>query len=218
MKNNRPNDSTDRARSCSRTRRYLSAFLDGEVDAARGAAIREHLLACPKCVGRLEELIQVAGAMHDLLGRTPPLDSHPARFSGIVRRLEEQRRQRLGHVLEGVLAIRLARELGSGLPPSGPRVSRVEQKLLRQARSLARELAALNPVGEKLALARLDRWLQNGSVEELRDSGLLRDPPPRRAEPLDSRSREEILRWVRQTLRRFREQFRDEQDPTRCPD
>ena len=220
-------------RRCSLTRRFLSAFLDGEVSRERAGSIQRHLAACALCASHLEELINVAAVSHDLVGGGSPTRfvAQPDRFAGIVRRLADSRRFRLGRVLRTVLASRILRSLEFGSAHGLRGALLAEKRLLQQARLLARELAALNPTGERLALVRLERWLQSSSDEELRNSGWIQESPPPLPEASDPAGRTRVLRWARRALREFREvpqvpqsdpQFEEDDQgrpsPTACSD
>jgi len=49
---------------CSRIKRKLSAFLDGETSEAENRFIAEHLKSCERCHKELEELSQVSGVLN----------------------------------------------------------------------------------------------------------------------------------------------------------
>lgn len=51
---------------------HLSAYLDGELSDAERERFRAHLLACPECARRLEELAAVDGAFRELPEAAPP--------------------------------------------------------------------------------------------------------------------------------------------------
>lgn len=204
----------NRPRNCVTTRRSLSVFLDGEVGSGLSGLIRRHLGSCAGCAYRLEELVNVAAASHNLVGEgfRAALADAPCRFSGIVRRLSENRRTRLLRVLRSVLAFRILRSVGGkcvGLAQAGQRASLAEDRLLEQARTLARELATLDPVGEKLTLVLLERWLKGGCYDDLRKLGLLDTPPPPLRSANDPEGRARVLRWARRALREFRKTGRD---------
>lgn len=71
----------------------LSAYCDGEVDAAEAERIEAHLESCEKCSLTLEELSHIRQLVH-LLGRQPA----PERFAGrVVRRVRRRTRGRFFH-------------------------------------------------------------------------------------------------------------------------
>src|SRR5438477_5041047 len=59
----------------------LPAYLDGELDAARGRAFEDHLAACPDCTHELAALRDLRDALQDESMRHRP----PASLEGRVR-------------------------------------------------------------------------------------------------------------------------------------
>lgn len=79
----------------------LSAYLDGEVEAADRAVIESHLAQCAECAGLLAELRGIASAMAAL--------TLPGDMTALLRRVHERvdlkARRRLEHLAEGLMAL-----------------------------------------------------------------------------------------------------------------
>ncbi|MBI5502138.1 MAG: zf-HC2 domain-containing protein [Deltaproteobacteria bacterium] len=73
---------------CWSARRRLSAYIDGELPAARRERLVRHLAGCPACAAREREL---RGAWDDLGALRVP-DEAPDLWSGVLERLAEPRR------------------------------------------------------------------------------------------------------------------------------
>ena len=67
----------------------LSAWLDGELDVAREAAVRAHADACPRCTARLTALRSVDDALRGLASARP----QPRLASRMAERLAAERRR-----------------------------------------------------------------------------------------------------------------------------
>ena len=69
--------------TCDDVRRRLTAYLDGELDATGGSAVRGHLRGCAACRAAAGD----EAALRDGLRALPPLDPPASLWAGVQRRL-----------------------------------------------------------------------------------------------------------------------------------
>jgi hypothetical protein len=86
--------------TCDDTRRRLTAYLDGDLDADGGTLVRVHLRGCPAC----RQVASDEAALRDGLRALPSLDPPPSLWAGVQARLAaaeeaEARRPRWRRVL-----------------------------------------------------------------------------------------------------------------------
>ncbi len=76
---------------CSRIKRKLSAFLDGETSEVENQLISEHLKSCARCQNELEELSQVS----DILDVMDEVEVSPFFTTRLKQRIVDQRARRV---------------------------------------------------------------------------------------------------------------------------
>ncbi len=69
--------------TCEDIRRQLTPYLDGELDATRGSAVRGHLRGCEAC----RAIAGDEAALRDGLRSLPPVDPPPSLWAGVQRKL-----------------------------------------------------------------------------------------------------------------------------------
>lgn len=69
--------------SCERVREQLTAYLDGDLDADRGSAVRGHLRGCEAC----RKVAHDEAALRDGLRALPPVDPPASLWAGVQQRL-----------------------------------------------------------------------------------------------------------------------------------
>jgi anti-sigma factor RsiW len=77
--------------NCSDVRRYLSAYLDSELDCNTNLAVNDHLERCGDCAERFEQEAGLESAIRDHLAATP---SRPEFWSGVDAALKADDRRR----------------------------------------------------------------------------------------------------------------------------
>jgi hypothetical protein len=69
--------------TCDQVRRELTAYLDGELAADRGSAVRGHLRGCAAC----RAIASDEATLRDGLRSLPPVDPPPSLWGGVLRQL-----------------------------------------------------------------------------------------------------------------------------------
>lgn len=76
--------------SCFKYKKYLSAYLDGNLDQSKRKAVTDHLTKCPVCQKQLEELRNLEGVLDIALPVPPVPDGLTAKIMQEVRRRKDQ--------------------------------------------------------------------------------------------------------------------------------
>lgn len=71
--------------TCSDTRKQLTAYLDGELDADRGTVVRGHLRTCEAC----RDIAEREAALRDGLRALEPVDPPPSLWANVQAKLAE---------------------------------------------------------------------------------------------------------------------------------
>lgn len=189
---------------CRGMERYLSPFLDGEVDEKRHQLVTEHLAGCRDCAEHLDGLLTVSSTIRGLfIGSSGQRQaSRPRRFTGVLNRLTEARWEELRVAVQGVLARRLLRRLGARLGKRRSTRTTVpsERSLVKMARGILADVIGLGQEAEKRAALMVDSFLASGDYEPLRRYGLIDPPPPRLPAEGDRQGREAAVNWARRVL------------------
>lgn len=71
---------------CQHVRRYLSSYIDGELDDVRSSALRGHVRTCDSCAALLEDF----ASMTEAAATVDPIHPPPELWNGIQARLAEE--------------------------------------------------------------------------------------------------------------------------------
>jgi anti-sigma factor RsiW len=122
----------------------LSAYFDGELDAAQGRAFEDHLAACPDCTRELATLRELRTALRDESLRYGPPAGLDGRIRNAVRSASPATatRRRWAEALTTAAALAAAILFGASLAPTLQAPSAAEQLVAEVTAGHARSLLA----------------------------------------------------------------------------
>jgi anti-sigma factor RsiW len=71
---------------CSKAQKYLSPYVDGELEAGKGSLLVSHVACCDRCAGELDRILQLRG----LFAQTQRLSAPPAFNGKVMERISSQ--------------------------------------------------------------------------------------------------------------------------------